>query len=360
MTEQNTTGAVPAPPEGAAPQSAVATDTVPDAGTAPAAGPVPAQQPAVPAQQPTVPAQATAPATEIQDAVPGPWTAPAAPADGTARAEAFAADPLAANPFAAPEAPAAPKDRRKLFAALRWTAAVLVFAAVGTGVAYQVTQPERTDIPGLSTKSDGRWAYPTLSQPTLPPGAAMPFAQDNLDGIHYAGLTQLLLPAPTGSTPDSALKLEKDEAVSVDTFLEEYEPAGRDKMKEQFTNEGLRQIAARGWTTPDGTRTRIYLLRFHASGFVDTFKGCSRDMTPKGVKLMALDLEWSKGKSGQSAPALSFVSLFAESKPVGDEQVKAGCIQSGDIQAVILQTRKGEVATIPFHQTVILQHQLLG
>ncbi|MFI1453198.1 hypothetical protein [Streptomyces roseus] len=29
--------------------------------------------------------------------------------------------------------------------------------------------------------------------------------------------------------------------------------------------EGLRQIAARGWTTPDGTRTRVYLLRFHAA-----------------------------------------------------------------------------------------------
>ncbi|MBT2469726.1 hypothetical protein J7E97_18050 [Streptomyces sp. ISL-66] len=256
--------------------------------------------------------------------------------------------------------PAGPKDRRGLFAALRWTAAALVFAAVGTGVAYQVTQPERTDIPGLSTASDGRWAYPTLSQPALPPGAAVPFAQDNLDGIHYAGLTQLLLPAPTGSTPDSTLKLEKDEAVSVDGFLEEYAATEREKMKEQFTNEGLRQIVARGWTTPDGTRTRVYLLRFHASGFVDTFEGCGRDMALNGVKLMGSDLDWSKGKVGQSSPALNFVSLFAESKPVGDEQVKAGCIQSGDIQAVILQTRKGQVATVPFHQTVILQNQLLG
>lgn len=301
-----------------------------------------------------LPAQATAPET-------------AAPAAGTAAATAAGAAPdtavseaAPAGPFAAPEVPAAPKDRRKLYAALRWTAAVLVFGAVGTGVAYEVTQPERTDIPGLSTKSDGRWVYPELPEPALPPGAAAPFAQDNLDGIHYAGLTDLLLPAPTGSAPDAGLKLEKDGVVTADTFLEEYEASEREKMKEQFANEGLRQIAGRGWTTPDGTRTRVYLLRFHASGFVDTFKGCNRDMKLNGVKLLGADLDWSKGKTGQSAPSLSFVSLFAESKPVGDEQAKAGCIQSGDIQAVVLQTRKGEVATVPFHQTVILQHQLLG
>lgn len=84
----------------------------------------------------------------------------------------------------------------------------------------------------------------------LPAGAALPFGKDNPDGIHYAGLTQLLLSPPTDSTPDSKLKLEKDEVVSVGTFLEEYESGERPKMQEQFTNEGLRQIVGRGWTTP--------------------------------------------------------------------------------------------------------------
>lgn len=344
MTEQNTT-----PPT-------VAEPAVP-----------PVAEPAVPA--PAVPAQATAPDAAPQDSAPAQWAAPATPAAPGADPAGEAA---AANPFAAPEVPAGPKDRRKLFAALRWTAAVLVFAAVGTGVAYEVTQPERTDIPGLSTKSDGRWVYPALSQPTLPPGAAVPFAQDNPDGIHYAGLTQLLLPAPTGSTPDSALKLEKDEAVAVDTFLEEYEASTREKMKEQFTNEGLRQIVARGWTTPDGTRTRVYLLRFHSSGFVDTFKGCGAGVSLSGATRLEPDTAWRNAKSSQQHPLgarasgystqgnTSDVILYQEPKPTGDEQVKLGCIQSGDVQAVILQTRKGEVATVPFHQTVILQHQLLG
>ncbi|MCY0927493.1 hypothetical protein OTB20_14995 [Streptomyces sp. H27-H1] len=319
MTEQSITGAEPAPVEDAAfPQAAVAKDTVP---------------------APTLVPESSVPSVSSENPA-NAYGSPAVPA--------------------APEAPVAPKDRRKLLAALRWTAAVLVFGAVGAGVAYEVTEPERTDIPGLSTKADGRWTYPAPTRPALPAGAALPFAEDNPDGIHYAGLTELLLPAPTGSAPDSELKLEKDGVVAVDTFLAEYEAAEREKMKEQFTNEGLRQIAARGWTTPDGTRTRVYLLRFHASGFVDTFNGCGPTMKLKDVRLMGSDLDWSKGKSGQSAPPLNFVSLFAESKPVGDEQVKAGCVQSGDIQAVILQTREGEVATVPFHQTVILQHQLLG
>lgn len=322
MTEQNTTGAVPAPPEDAAPQDA-------------------APQPAV-----------------ATDTVPEQWAAPAVEAPVPTSA-APVGEPVPVNPYAAPEVPAAPKDRRKLFAALRWTAAVLVFAAVGTGVAYGVAQPERTDVPGLSTKDDGRWVYPALAKPTLPAGAALPFAEDNKDGIHYAGLTQLLLPPPTGSTPDSTLKLEKDEVVTTDTFLTEYETSVHGQMKEQFANEGLRQIVARGWTTPDGTRTRVYLLRFHASDFVDTFKGCASDMHLNGTKTVA-DLSWNKAKAGQSSPTLTDVSLYKEPEPVGDEQVKAGCVQSGDIQAVILQTRKGEVATVPFHQTVILQHQLLG
>lgn len=311
-----------------------------------------------------VPTQAAAPAEEIQDSVPEQSAAPAA--EGPADADA------PANPYAAPAGlPAAPKDRRKLFAALRWTAAALVFAAVGTGVAYGVTQPERTDIPGLSTKDDGRWAYPTLSKPTLPPGAGVPFAKDNPDAIHYAGLTQLLLPPPAGAGPDSDLKLEKDEAVTVDTFLAEYEPSLREEMKTDFQNEGLRQIVARGWITPDGTRTRVYLLRFHSSGFANAFKGCAGSTKLNGVKMLEPDPAWRTAESKEGRKPVisdytranerpSGVKLYQERKPVGDEETRIGCILSGDVRAVVLQTRKGEAAVVPFHQTVILQEQLLG
>lgn len=92
-----------------------------------------------------------------------------------------------------------PSPRRRpaaLFAALRWTAAAVVFGALGTTVAYAVTDRDRTDIPTLATQGDGRWTYPPLARPTLPVGAEAPFSAGNRGQIHYADLEQLLLPAP--------------------------------------------------------------------------------------------------------------------------------------------------------------------
>ncbi|MFD9338949.1 hypothetical protein ACFWBF_31850 [Streptomyces sp. NPDC060028] len=271
-----------------------------------------------------------------------------------------------------PDAPRARKDRRKLYAALRWTAAFIAFAATGTAVTYGVAHAERTDIPVLSTRSDGRWTYPKLVKPNLPPGAPLPESASNSDHTHYAKLSQLLLPMPTGAEPDKEFRADTDGVVTADAFLEEYAPDARPKLKEGFDHEGLRQIIGRGWSMPDGTRTRIYLLRFHSSGFVDTFRGCGVNVQLKGVPVIEQDLSWSKAKASQPGSlgaggfqgsgtlSESRASVYQEVQPAGDEQVKLGCLQSGDIQAVILQTRTGEVATIPFHQTVILQNQLLG
>ncbi|MEU8837969.1 hypothetical protein AB0D97_02405 [Streptomyces roseus] len=299
-------------------------------------------------------------------------TADAAP--GAAVPAPGAAVPAPETEAAPAAAPVPPKDRRKLLAALRWTAAAAVFAAVASGVTYGITGVERTDIPGLSTRDDGRWTYPTLSKPALPAGAA-PARTDGSRGAetHYAPLTGLLLPAPGGSTPDTGLKAGKDQLVSVDAFLEEYAPDSRPKLKVELEYEGLRQIAARGWTTPDGTRTRVYLLRFHAAGFVDGFHGCTYDTRLAGAPVLEMDDSWSAVRSKQPVVtdqhvagfpvglAGTDISLYREPAPAGgDEQTKLGCLQAGDIQAVIVQSRKGEVATVPFHQTVILQSQLLS
>ncbi|MFC9296661.1 hypothetical protein ACFTWH_16155 [Streptomyces sp. NPDC057011] len=291
-------------------------------------------------------------------------TTDAAPAEGRDLVAEPVAEP-APEPVAEP-VPAAPKDRRKLFAALRWTAAVLVFAAVGAGTAYGVVQPERTRIPGLSTLPDGRWTYPQLAKPELPAGAPLPGATDNPDGTHYAALSGLLLPAPEGSRPDDVVKADKDGKVEPDAFLEEYAPDDRPKLKQGFEYEGLRQITGRSWTMPDGTRTRVYLLRFHSSSFVDAFRGCGLDTRLTGAPSLSVDLTWSKTKAAQSVDvgsggkSSSEISLYEEAKPFGDEQVRLGCVQMGDVQAVIVQSRKGGLPIIPFHQTVILQSQLLG
>ncbi|MFI7359098.1 hypothetical protein ACIBTP_34865 [Streptomyces avidinii] len=290
--------------------------------------------------------------------------------------------PKAPEPPETAEAPEAPeavgaaagsaKGRRRLFAALRWTAAVAVFAAVGTGVAYGITAPDRTDLPGLSTKDDGRWTFPPLSQPALPAGAPLAQGPDNHDETHYAPLTGLLLPAPEGAEADGTVTADKNGAVSTDVFLEEYRPDTREKLKQSLEWDGLRQITGRGWTMPDGTRTHVYLLRFHASGFVDAFKGCDVNAPLNGVSALELDEVWTGVKSTQNAivplrfpgsgmAGESELSVYEEAKPVlGEEQTKIGCLQSGDVLGMVIQTRKGEVAPVPFHQSVILQSQLLS
>lgn len=258
-----------------------------------------------------------------------------------------------------PPAPAAPAGRRTLFALLRWTAAVLVFGVAGTGVAYGITRLERTDVPGLATEGDGRLTFPPLVKPSLPAGAPLPFAEDNPDGVHYAGLSQLLLPPPDGSTPDAALPLEKDSKVSADTFLEEYEAQSREALRAKLATDGPREIVARGWTTPDGTRTRVYLLRHHSTEFVAAFGGCGAQDKMNGASDLPVDGDWTKAE-GSRAVMDNTVVVFKEGAPFGDEQTALGCVRSGDVQAVIVQTRKGEVAAVPFHQTVVLQSRLLG
>ncbi len=120
---------------------------------------------------------------------------------------------VAALPAEPPEVPAEPagppavrKDRRKLRAALRRTAAVVVFAVAGAGTAYGITRVERTDVPGLATESDGRWDYPLLTKPPLPSGSPGPQAESNPAGTHHADLRALLLPAPKGAEENRALR----------------------------------------------------------------------------------------------------------------------------------------------------------
>ncbi|MFI6475030.1 hypothetical protein ACIBL5_32780 [Streptomyces sp. NPDC050516] len=268
--------------------------------------------------------------------------------------------PLAEVP---PTPPAPPKDRRVLRAALRWTAAVAVFGVLGTGIAYGITAQERTDVPGLSTKSDGRWAYPKLVKPALPAGAALPYAADNPGMIHYADLEQLLLPAPAGSTPDPTLKGDKSR-ITTDRFLQEFAGDNRvPNMRQDLAQGGLRQIAARGWTMPDGTATRIYLVRFHTSGYQNAFTTLYFSNTGSAPRVLK-DIEGESALddgylSGNGIPHVRH-DVYVESAPTGPVQVRHAYIAAGDIVALVVQSRKGTAAAVPFHQTTVLQEQLLG
>lgn len=292
-----------------------------------------------------------------------PVTAAPQPAAPQSAAPQSAAPQPAAPPAAVvPPEPWPRRDRRVLRAVLRWTAAVVVFAAAGTGTAYGIAGMDRTDVPGLATASDGRWDYPRIVKPPLPSGSPGPFAEDNAAGAHHADLRALLLPAPEGATEDKALR-GTDGWLATEDFLAEYaRQEDRKKFGQDLTDHGLRHIAARGWTTQDGTHTRIYLLRFNTAALLDHLveQGVTEYDSPgfqvRGAQATVHDADFP---SEAEADDVRY-AVYNEAKPYGAEQVRQAYLTAGDTLAVIVQSRKGTAAAVPFQQTVALQGQLLA
>ncbi|MGW7428955.1 hypothetical protein ACWGIN_05335 [Streptomyces sp. NPDC054861] len=272
----------------------------------------------------------------------------------------------------APEAPAVPQtaeapadppapakaSRRVLWAVARWTAAVLVCGGLGAGTAYGIASMERTDVPGLATESDGRWEYPRLTLPALPEGSPRPFTTGNDGEVHHAALRDLVLPAPVGATVEPG----RDGGwVTVDQYLSMYRADDRTELKESLADSALRHIAARGWTTPDGTATRIHLLRFTSVASAEAFKddalkaGSMDGPLLAGVEGVRMSSDIAADIHVPYTAVYTYVEL-----PADTEQTRWAYVQAGDTVALITQTRKGEALTVPFQQTVALQNQLLG
>ncbi|UZI30369.1 hypothetical protein N7925_19475 [Streptomyces sp. CA-278952] len=265
-------------------------------------------------------------------------------------------------PPEAPEAPgASPKPPRRVLRAVgRWTAAALAFGVLGTGTAFGIASLERTDVPGLATEDDGRWDYPKLSLPALPAGSPRPFGAGNPAEIHHADLRDLLLPAPAGAVPDKKLP---GGWISTETFLDAYRQQDRQSVAQLIEDAAPRHIAARGWTMPDGTTSRIYLVRFtstaFASGMLDDLNVGSSAGTPLDrTDTTEIDGSWSSQNDFENTS--SFV--FTEQAPFGAEHVRQAYTLAGDTLALVVHERSGKRETdgVPFQQTLILQNQLLA
>ncbi|MDH6518142.1 hypothetical protein M2163_004875 [Streptomyces sp. SAI-135] len=347
-----------APGETAGPAPTVtAGSPAPESAVTSAEGAAPASQPA--------PAPDSAPAPVSAD---GPAPAPRPdPESGPAPGP----DPVAVTvpaPMAAPDLPPAPltapqplRSRRLLRATLRWTAALVVFAVVGAGTAYGIAGMERTDVPGLGTVSDGRWAYPTLTKPPLPKGSPGPLAEENRTGTHYADLRALVLPAPKGATTDAALR-GTDGWLPTKDFLAEFgAKEDREELAQKFTEYGLRHITARGWSTADGTRTRIYLLQFDTATVVDELTGQIAPYGGPGYQLRGAADSVSDDHFPPKAQIEDVTHVvYTEPKPYGAEQTRHAYLAVGDVFALVIQDRKGTANPVPFQQTVTLQSQLLA
>ncbi|MEU4683680.1 hypothetical protein [Streptomyces xinghaiensis] len=263
---------------------------------------------------------------------------------------------------AAATAPAPRPERRTLRAVLRWTAAALVFAGLAGGVGYGLAQAERTELPGLATEHDGRWDFGTVERPALPAGVPGPYDEDNAAAVHHADPRDLLLPLPAGAKPDRTLPAE-DGWLPVEDFVRQYDEDYRQAVREELTDNSCRHIAARGWTMPDGTRTRIHLLQFNTEGLADTVhsqvfasSGLFAGADLAGAPQSALNSDWSSSiREGESSQY-----VYDESEPYGKRQVRHAYITAGDTIALVVQSSPGETPEVPFQQTVVLQTRLLG
>ncbi|MEW2633809.1 hypothetical protein AB0903_19665 [Streptomyces sp. NPDC048389] len=89
---------------------------------------------------------------------------------------------------------------------------------------------------------------------------------------HPTGRLPYAVAAGPRCSPDPDLGGERSR-VPVDRYLGEYAADDREGLREHLTEGGLRHIAARGWSMPDGTSARIFLLRFHTSALAGHFFG---------------------------------------------------------------------------------------
>ncbi|MFG2815786.1 hypothetical protein [Streptomyces sp. NPDC048410] len=251
------------------------------------------------------------------------------------------------------------KDRRRTRAVLRWAAVAAVFALTGTGTAYGISRADRADLPGLATRPDGRWEYPALVKPPLPSGSPGPLAAENKAGTHYADLRALLLPAPRNATVDKALT-GADGWLPVKDFLAQYDAKGRGEMGQALTDRGLRHVASRGWTTPDGTRTRIDLLQFATAEVAEGAEGVFVSYDVLVHPLRGTPAVKPEGFPEAARVDEVWLAAYAEAKPYGKERTRVAYAVAGDTVAMVTQSRPGDAAAVPFWQTVTLQSELLA
>lgn len=379
MPEQEESGAplaqVPPPgagaeagPEAAAPVTEPVAESEPVAVAEPVAQTQPdavteqvavAEAVAAPAEAPAVAEGFPAVASAEVPAVPEPFHAP----DGSAPAVQDPASPspdapTLVTPVPDPQAVAGqlpgwgvpgiplipmaqPKPKRPV--PWRWIGAVVTAAAVGAGCAFAVMAPQRTDVPGLQTASDGRYVFAPLSLPTLAPGQTPPTADANVSGQHLADIRKLLLAAPQGAVADHALTLTDGWLSQSDSL----KLTSSDTAKLVFGQYGWRHTAAESWKTSDGAETKIYLLQFSSSANTSKAETTLAEMT--GIK------------SGDTGTALSlddqFLTYYKTTN--GSTTTWYGIAQVHDTVLEIVYTAPSSLGMAPFRQELDLQTELL-
>jgi len=318
-------------------------------------------------EQPVTEQPAAVPAAAEQSAVEQPLTA-------EQQSAAVPAPPLPSGPPLPPGPPIGPYDPAQLWAvpphlappvrrkrtwvrtALRWSTAVVVCAAVGAGTAMAGMSPRRTDIPGLRTPADSRYAFPRLKLPPLPPKADTP-AQDRArtgNQGHAADLRKLLLPAPLGAKADSSLPGATGwyPTASYVTAM-----GGDTELGSELSDFGVRHITARGWTTPDGVSTTIYLLGFRSDS--DANHAYVADLSSTRPKA-AVSPDTDTSVTFPGFVDSTYTGALSQAPAPGRPGMRIAFVNVGDVEAVVVMSSGTKaVPLVNFRQVVALQGELL-
>ncbi|NED84760.1 hypothetical protein G3I76_32280, partial [Streptomyces sp. SID11233] len=93
---------------------------------------------------------------------------------------------------------------------------------------------------------------------------------------------------------------------------------------------------------------------YYQTSAIDT--AWSPEVEPLGSSLSYID---QGSKQAGPKVRLGITAAYAEEAPFGARQVRHAYIQAGDTVAFVIMDRKGKTPALPFHQTVVLQSQLL-
>ena len=321
----------------------------PDTGEQDPAGAAPenggAQEPASPVASPT-----PEPLTGEQD----PAGAPTEPIPSIQPPAAAPGQPYLdpAAFFAQLQAEAAPKPKRRWpRLVLRYASALVVVGAIGAGTAYAITLPRRTDVPFLATPSDGRYTFPPLlAKPAPPSGKPAPGDDDDKAQIHYGDLRQYLLPAPSGAV------VKEDGWEPVADF--ESSLSGTE-VSDHLYDAGLRHVARRGWSTPDGQHTVVELLQFPDHQAAYDVENDLAGATPAKADHAELVVPQVTIRGFGDETYNLAVHRFDQVTGLPGHLERRVVFQTGDVVAVVTTTAPAKVPDTPTEQVVMLQAEML-
>ena len=282
------------------------------------------------------------PVSEAVDATPSQPNQPHQPHQPYLDPAAFFAE------LQAESVPQPKPSRRRLL--LRYASALVLAGAVGAGTAFAVSLPRRTDVPFLATSGDGRYTFPAAARPAPPSGEPVPNNGSNIGQVHYGDLRQYLLPAPTGVAP------KEDGWERVADF--ESSLSGSD-VSNHLYDAGLRHVAWRGWTAPDGQHTVIELLQFpdheaasDVESMLDNASLAKAGKPEGGVPQVTVR---PFGDLTQTVAVHEFDQVDGLQGQVERRVVFAG----GDVVAIVTTTAPAGVSDLTTEQVAMLQAEML-